>query len=532
MRRLHPLFLALLLGACATADPSATAGGPGARITFLHLNDTYRVGAVEDGTRGGFGRVTTIVRRLAADGRAVRLLHGGDFLYPSLESQLWDGRQMVEAFNFMDALAPMYVVPGNHEFDNRSPAVLVDALGESRFDWLADNLRLDTGDPAADARLRQGFVTKLGGRRIGIFALTLLPADGGNERDYLDYSPGYVEQAEAAIRRLEARGADLIIGLTHLHLADDLEIATLKASHPRFLFIVGGHEHEPEHAPATPTSAEVMKGASNARTVWRIDVDFDESGSPLIATQMLDLDEDVSEDREYQAIADRWRARLLDTIPFLPAKIGEAAVPLDAREVTVRNEESNWGNFIADQMLTAFGEPADLAFINSGTLRIDDWIIGDITFEDVARTFGFSSYLRYLTMSGAEFRNTLEAGYRGYGPSKGYFPQIAGFRVCVDRSRPNGQRIVQLQVPEANAWGEIDGKREYLVVAPDFLLRGGDGYEFPEERDRSRPGSELRYLVLDAIVRAQAAGEKVGAPVDPADPRIAFAPAPGERCFQ
>ena len=52
----------------------------------LYLNDTYRVDAVEEGRRGGFGRVATIVRQLQNEGRDVRILHGGDFLYPSLES--------------------------------------------------------------------------------------------------------------------------------------------------------------------------------------------------------------------------------------------------------------------------------------------------------------------------------------------------------------------------------------------------------------------------------------------------------------
>ena len=35
-------------------------------LTFIHLNDTYRVGAVEDGMRGGFGRVVTVIRELQA----------------------------------------------------------------------------------------------------------------------------------------------------------------------------------------------------------------------------------------------------------------------------------------------------------------------------------------------------------------------------------------------------------------------------------------------------------------------------------
>ena len=100
MKRLTILLVSLLIVACTTTATRQQEGG----ITFIHLNDIYRVGTVEDGKRGGLSRVVTLVRALQAEGRDVRILHGGDFLYPSLESQLWDGEQMVEAFNFKAGL--------------------------------------------------------------------------------------------------------------------------------------------------------------------------------------------------------------------------------------------------------------------------------------------------------------------------------------------------------------------------------------------------------------------------------------------
>ena len=84
-------LLILFLTACANTGGTANSDA----LTFIHLNDTYRVDAVEEGRRGGFGRVATLVRALKAQGRDVRILHDGDFLYPSLESQLWNGEQMV-----------------------------------------------------------------------------------------------------------------------------------------------------------------------------------------------------------------------------------------------------------------------------------------------------------------------------------------------------------------------------------------------------------------------------------------------------
>ena len=511
--------MVLLLSACSVSESTASAPG---QLTFIHLNDTYRVGAVEDGKKGGFGRVVTLIRNLQRDGSDVRILHGGDFLYPSLESQLWNGEQMIEAFNYMDAIAPMYVVAGNHEFDRRTPEQLVNAVRNSDFDWLGDNYRFNTGNSDVDGALRSTFTYQHGDKTVGVFSLTLHADDGGNERDYLSIDRDYIGVAKRVIGQLEARNVDVIIGVTHLHMWTDVEIAKLKEQHPKLAFIVGGHEHEPEYSPGTATSAVVMKGASNARIIWQIDVTFDASGLPVVSGQQLDMDESVPEDEDYAKIVTKWRERLLALYPFLESGVGRAAVPLDATEQTIRNNETGWGNFIVDQMRGAFGEPpADLAVINSGTLRIDDFIVDDIRFEDIARTFGFSSFLRYMTISGSEFRRLMEAGYRGSGPSKGYFPQVSGFRVCVDRSRESLDRIVSLQLPTATGWQEIDAEREYVLVIPDFLFRGGDGYEVPEHRKAaaSRPGSELKYLVLDGIIRAQAEGKAITAAVDADNPR-------------
>ncbi len=527
--RLLFIFLASLTASTASTEDSAGTGG----LTFIHLNDTYRIGAVESGNAGGFGRVVTIVRELQKQGRDVRLLHGGDFLYPSLESQLWDGEQMIDAMNFMDDVAPLYAVVGNHEFDRRTPQQLINAVRASRFDWLGDNYRFNTGADDVDAALKTAFVFEYAGRSVGVFALTLPPEEGGNERDYAPIDEDYIGNARRVIESFELQDVDLIIGLTHLHTWQDAELAKLKAKHPKFMFIGGGHEHEPTFAAPTASTAAIVKGASNARQIWQIDVTFSKEGRALVETSAIELGAAVERDAAYEKLASQWRGRLLEKFPFLTARIGEAAVPLDGREVTLRNTESNWGNFVTDQMRTAFGDtPADLAFINAGTLRIDDVISGDITFEDIGRTFGFSSYLRYLTVTGAEFRRILEAGYRGQGPGQGYFPQVSGFRVCVDRSRAEAQRIVSLQVPVDGAWQEIETDRDYELVVSDFLYRGGDGYDFPKNRPASKTGSELKYLVLDAIMVAQARGEKIGRPVDPAEPRIVILDDSGSSCFE
>ena len=269
-KRIGITFTFLLLISCSTAPVAPSSG-----LTFFHLNDTYRVGAVEDGKAGGFSRVVTLAREAKAEGRDVRFLHGGDFLYPSLESRLWDGLQMIDAFNFMNAIAPLYAVAGNHEFDRGGAAGLAAAVNGSDFVWVGDNYEFRTGDAAADQALQRAFVFLHGDHRIGIFALMLHGDDGGATRDFVPIEGDYNTVARRTIEALEAADVDLIIGVTHLHMWTDVELAGLRAEHPKLAFIVGGHEHEPQYYEGSRTEAVVMKGASNARTVWRIDVDFD-----------------------------------------------------------------------------------------------------------------------------------------------------------------------------------------------------------------------------------------------------------------
>ena len=72
------IVASLLLAACAASTEFTPAESSG--LTFIHLNDTYRIGAVEDGNRGGFGRVVTVIKELQAEGREVRVLHAGDVI--------------------------------------------------------------------------------------------------------------------------------------------------------------------------------------------------------------------------------------------------------------------------------------------------------------------------------------------------------------------------------------------------------------------------------------------------------------------
>ena len=500
------------LAAAALLAPALHAQEFRPAAAFIQLNDVYRIDAVENGRVGGLGRVVTAAERARRTGLPVRVLHAGDFIAPSLESRYFAGRQMIDALNFLHARAPMIVVPGNHEFDERRPAMLAGAIKASRFPWLANNVRLNTGDAQADARLGTDTIIDAGGMRVGIFTLTFLDAP----REYATMDSAYVAIAERQIRELEQQGAEAIIGLTHLDLAVDRQIAALRAAHPKLVWIAGGHEHFLIHHPLTDSTAAITKGDSNARRIWQV-VLGRRGGAPAVRADSIVLDAGVPVDPTYQRqVQAKWTDSLRAKIPFFDQVIGRSATRMDAAEETVRDAESAWGNWLADVMRRAYPDiPADVAVLNGGAIRIDDAIEGDIRWEHLARTFGFPTRVGLVWLRGRDLRETvLERGVSG-GRGEGRFLQVSGLRFTFDRTLPAGRRVTGVDIRRGDAWEPLDDARVYVVAVPDYLMGGGDAYTFHNRAIMSvPPGPDLRLMAFDALAAAYAAGQPIAPQVE------------------
>lgn len=522
-RLLRRLATALPAAALLALPAPARAQAFRADVVVLQLNDVYRIDAVENGRAGGLGRVATLIERTRRSGPApVMVFHAGDFLAPSLESRYFAGRQMVAAMNFLHARAPLLAVPGNHEFDERRPEMLAGAITASRFPWLADNVRLRTGDAAADARLGRDTVLTVNGLRLGVFTLTFLDAPRG----YAEVDTATVARAERQIAALEARGVDAIVGLTHLALETDRAIAALRARHPKLLWIAGGHEHFLIREGGTDDVALITKGDSNARRIWRVAIGR-EGGRPAVRADSVVVDASVPVDPRYAAEVERaWADSLRRRIPFFDQPIGLAATVLDGREESVRNAETNWGGWLAERARGAFlGVPADVGVVNGGAIRIDDAFSDTIRFEHLARTFGFPTRIGLVWLRGGDLRETLLERSVSGGRGEGRFLQVSGVRFRFSRARPVGDRVcpdVQVQRPDGS-WAALEEERVYTVAVPDYLLGGGDGYGFHNRAVMSLPpGPDLKLLAFDELTARLSRGEAIA---PRADGRIAELPA-------
>src|SRR5215207_4059581 len=109
------------------------------RVTLLQVNDVYQFAPVDQGTKGGLGRVLTLRKSIQQENPNTQLLMAGDTISPSVESITYKGAQMIEAWN---TIGLDYATFGNHEFDF-GPDVLKQRIKESKFGWTAANV-IDT----------------------------------------------------------------------------------------------------------------------------------------------------------------------------------------------------------------------------------------------------------------------------------------------------------------------------------------------------------------------------------------------------
>src|SRR5437867_4237403 len=252
------LLAAALLAACASLG---TRDADLVRITLLQVNDLYVLGPVDGGQRGGIARLATLVHEARRENPHTVFVLAGDTLSPSIESRVLRGAQMVAALN---AIGLDLATFGNHEFDF-GPDVLRERMAESKFAWLSANV-VDRPSGRVFGGARPDLLLTFDGLAVGFLGLTTPEtawvSSPGPDVVFVDPR---VTGREAALR-LRARGAKLVVAITHQGMAADRALAGAAGLD----VILGGHEHEPLIAEEGKTL--ITKAGSDARYLVQVDL--------------------------------------------------------------------------------------------------------------------------------------------------------------------------------------------------------------------------------------------------------------------
>ena len=461
MRRLLVTFamvFALAASAVAQTPPPQTA-----TVTFLHLNDVYEISPKQG--RGGFAPLMTLLKQERAASADTITTLGGDLIASSMMSGITKGTQMIE---LMNAIGLDLAVVGNHEFDFGTE-VLKQRAGESKFAWLGTNVQGDDGKVLAG--LVATATRKVGELTIGFFGIITpdtrhLSNTGAN----VTFLP-VLDTARGAVKQLKDQGADAIVALTHLTLAQDRELAREVKG---IDVILGGHDHDP------------MTVYEGGVFIFKVGADAQYLGAAKIQIEKTQTQQGprvrvwprewrvlstagVAPDPAVAAIVKQYEDKLDEN---LKVAVGTTAVELDSRRATVRLKEAAIGNLIADAIRES--TKADVAITNGGGIRGDRTYAAGTTLtrKDVLTELPFGNVTVTMDITGADLRTALEEGVSLVEDVAGRFPHVSGMTFVFDARRPRGTRVLDVKV----AGKPLDPGAIYRLATNEYMMAGGDGY--------------------------------------------------------
>lgn len=489
------LCLGLLLSGCTTRQAkvpgSSSETQRGLELVILHVNDTHsHVAGIdkygnasfsEAKSRGGYGRIAAAIRQAKAESDNVLALDAGDqfqgTLYYSVNK--WPMLADIDRFLPYDAMTL-----GNHEFDEGC-LELAHFLEKLQIPVVAANLAPEKGCPLLKSKTVPYIIREIRGQRVGIVGLL-------NNEDSLAAAcskTGFqdpVATLKEAVQELEGQGVRHIVALTHLGLPAERELAR---SVDGVDVIVGAHSHsylgpDSEEGPypvveRSPSGQPVLVVTAKRATQYlgELQVTFDDKGIPVAwGGGLKELATEDPTTPEISALVDKYTATLEK---FRSNVVGSHAIDGVPDGMDACREGDCLGGMVTADAMLEYARPhgAVIALCNGGAIRAA-MPKGTVTMGDLMSIHPFGNMMVIREYTGEQLWEALEHGVSDEGGKGPRLLQVAGLRYTVDASRPAGKRIVRAEVVDAKGkTAPLSLKGRYGVIVPEYLARGGDGYE-------------------------------------------------------
>lgn len=457
-----------------------------AEIIILHNNDVHsrlesHIPEGADVEQGGRVRLATLVDEIremyGAD--KVLLLDAGDAIHGMNIDNLFGGLPSIEVMNAMGYHA---FTPGNHEF-NYGQEVLAQRILDAKFPTLAANVT------KADGSLFAGYsalIQEIGEVKVGVIGLvaqeTPIVTHPKNVEGLIFHDPIDIARQVAKVVRPRV---DVLIVLSHLGYNVDVQLANAV---PELDVIVGGHSHTELETASEVNGVLIVQAHEYANNLGFLRLKLEDGKIVHQDSFLIPVTADIPKHQGVQAIIDYWNEEVQQRLSQV---VGNSDISWDGERASVRTQETNLGNLVADSIREAVG--SDIAVTNGGGIRASIHP-GEIRVADIYNTLPFDNTLVVVEMLGADILEALEHSVRLMPEQNGGFLQVSGITFEVDPNAPVGGRVLNAQV----GGEQVSISRAYTVATNDFLAAGGDGYEtFNNAHLVADTGIMLRDVMVD-----------------------------------
>ena len=590
------IVFSILLLSLLTPAFSQNGEPPSSKTTLQLLHAADMEGGIE--ALENAPRFSSVLNALKAEVENTVIIGAGDSYIPGPFFAAANNRSLREVLGregsgradilMLNAMGFMAGALGNHEFDagTGTLASLIAADREyvgTAFPFLSANLDFSLDSNLASLVVALGqeastipnsitksvVITTPSGEKIGIVGMTTpqlgslsVPGNVGIAPADPNDMAALAAIVQESVDALTAAGINKIILTGHLqqirldeaiaaHLTDvDIIIAggsnTLLADETDRLH--PGDTADRSYPILTQSASgepiAIVGTDGNYRYVGRLVVDFDASG--VLVAESIDTTVSGAFVTDEQGVVDTGNAEPAARVVEITEAVrnivtekdgnifGQTSVYLNGNRGSVRTEETNIGNLIAEANLAA-GKRVDPSVVvslkNGGGIRASIGVAaygellpppanalvgkteGQISQIDIENTLRFNNGLTLLTLSAAELLEVIEhtVAASGGGSTPGRFPQIAGMAFSFDTSLPEGSRVQSLVITDAAGNpmdtlvqnGEIvgDADRTFRMVTITFLVDGGDDYPYA-----NFPNTD-RVDLTEVMTEAQSGGQ-------------------------
>ena len=500
-------------------------------IVILHTNDVH--GAIE-----GYAKVAALKAMYEEAGAYVLVVDAGDFSQGETSVSVSQGATAIELMNMVgyDAAAP-----GNHEFDYGYEN-LTKLAEAAEFHILAANITYE-GELAFGDNFT--FETE-DGVKIGVFGLDTPEAKTKSHPGKtvgVEFASGEEMYAVAQAQVDALADCDYVICLGHLGIDEETAVNAnrsidLLEKVTGIDVFIDGHSHSTLEQIAAVTNegrtvgkTVVTSTGTKVANIGVVTIKGDEITTENVAAETIP----VAEDDAIAARAAEIRAEIEEEYG---ATFATTEVKLNGdRDPGNRTEETNLGDLITDAILwyaTKDGEDMGVAAENVVALTNGGGIratieAGDISKNDVNTVLPFGNTVAYVSVTGEELLEALEASTFCTPTAIGGFPQVAGISFTIDVGQAYDQgdvypgseyhkpnSINRVTIDSINGQ-DFDPEASYAVVTNDFTAAGGDTYyafSTATVVDTGTPLDEalMQYIteVLEGTVTAEQYAEPAG----------------------
>lgn len=473
-------------------------------VDILSFNDFHGSVAEEVGDTGknvGMSKLVAAAKDAVTANPDTIIVSGGDNYQGTAISNLTYGAPVSEMMKAMGVLASAV---GNHEFDWGADRIAKWGK-DGGFPFLASNIYdKKTGKPVDWAK--PYLITEKGGLRIAFIGLahpdtpTLTKAEyvtGLEFRDVVTSAQEWIDYLKAG--KAPEGTPDVIIALTHLDSSQNSKTNEITGTAAELCKKVKGLDgvisaHSHLTVSGMVNNVPVVQAYYNGRALAKLSIAMDPNGK-LIAiapsvNQIFTNKKNIIADPDTTAAYDKFDKELK---PVLGEKLGTATAEF-THDRNSKGTVSLLGKWSCDVMKKKTG--VQVAIQNGGGLR-RSLLAGNITMGDLYEIMPFDNTLVTLELPGADLKKAIDHGINNPTVSDG---QFSGVKVKYDAKAEHGKRIVSITLDDGTP---IKDDAYYTVVINDFMVTGGDKYDFSKARNIKNTYIPIRDVLVDAIKEAK-----------------------------